>query len=615
MAASSSSGGRRPETLDWNLPTRGLPISILRGRAIGWTRPLPVLEPRPPPVCRRLRPVGSGACAEPQSCRRLVRRSRRRTGLDFVHFNGMSGELLLPRDHGAGRRAARLSTTTATSTSTSCRGRCSAPGKTIADALFPPRRRRSRDRLFRNDLRVSAGRHARRCASPTSPRRAASTGRGYGMGVAAGDYRQRRLGRSVPHRLRAAACCCATTATARSPTSRASGDRRIRRLGRVGGVRRLRPRRLAGPLRRQLRDLQHRRRHRLPGPDRAAATTARRTATGPSRDRLYRNRGDGTFADVTRRALTGGADGPALGVSTADFDGDGWIDIYVANDGEAEPVVAQPAGRHVQGHGAAGRRGGHRRRQRRGEHGRRRRRLRQRRRRRSVHHQLAGADATSCTSTTGGGVFEDASAASGLGPPSLPYTGFGTAWFDFDNDGWLDLLSVNGSVVDIEAQARSGRSVSAAQPNQLYPQPRRRPVRGRHRRRPGAAFASSEVGRGAAFGDIDNDGDSDVVVGNDSGPVRLLVNNVGNRESLGRPAPRRAHGDARHARRARRQSCATDGRTLWRRARSDGSYASANDPRVLVGLGDGSGPVRVRVQWPDGSGEEWAPAPTSRWTR
>ena len=56
-----------------------------------------------------------------------------------------------------------------------------------------------------------------------------------------------------------------------------------------------------------------------------------------------------------------------------------------------------------------------------------------------------------------------------------------------------------------------------------------------------------------------------------------------------------------------------DGRTLWRRARSDGSYASANDPRVLVGLGDSAGPVRVRVTWPNGKNEEWADVPIDRW--
>ena len=77
--------------------------------------------------------------------------------------------------------------------------------------------------------------------------------------------------------------------------------------------------------------------------------------------------------------------GPALGVSTADFNSDGWIDIYVANDGEAEPVVDEPAGRDVQGHGARRRRRAERRGSRGREHGRRRGRLRQRRRRRPVH--------------------------------------------------------------------------------------------------------------------------------------------------------------------------------------------------------------------------------------
>ena len=93
------------------------------------------------------------------------------------------------------------------------------------------------------------------------------------------------------------------------------------------------------------------------------------------------------------------------------------------------------------------------------------------------------------------------------------------------------------------------------------------------------------MGRGAAFGDIDNDGDSDVVVANDSGPVRLLVNNVGSRNHwiglrlVGTTALRDMLG-------ARAGVVRTDGSiVLRRRARSDGSYASANDPRVLIGLG------------------------------
>ena len=121
------------------------------------------------------------------------------------------------------------------------------------------------------------------------------------------------------------------------------------------------------------------------------------------------------------------------------------------------------------------------------------------------------------------------------------------------------------------------------------------------------------MSRGAAFGDIDNDGDTDVVVGNASGPLRLLLNNVGQRRHwiglrlVGHDALRDMIG-------ARVAIVKADGSTLWRRARSDGSYASANDPRVLVGLGDSSQPPTVRVMWPDGRTETWTGVPVDRYT-
>jgi enediyne biosynthesis protein E4 len=129
----------------------------------------------------------------------------------------------------------------------------------------------------------------------------------------------------------------------------------------------------------------------------------------------------------------------------------------------------------------------------------------------------------------------------------------------------------------------------------------------------GAVFAISESGRGAAFGDIDNDGDVDVLVGNDAGPVQLLINNIGNRNHwvglrlTGGTIPRDMLG-------ARVGVTRKNEPTLWRRARSDGSYGSANDPRVLIGLGRSAEPVRIQVRWPDGRSEEWPEVPADRWT-
>jgi enediyne biosynthesis protein E4 len=331
----------------------------------------------------------------------------------------------------------------------------------------------------------------------------------------------------------------------------------------------------------------------------------------PQPSRLYHNNHDGTFTDLTAKAGLSREFGPALGVSTADFNGDGWIDLYVANDGQPNQLwinqhdgtfknMGLLSGTALSAHGKpkAG----------------------------------MGVDAgdfdndgdedlfvTNLTGeghdlyvNDGSGLFEDQSARSGLGPASRPYTGFGAAWFDADNDGWLDMLIVNGAVQTIEALRRLNDPFPLHQRKLLF-----RNLGNGHfeevSARGGSAFQLSEVGRGAAFGDIDNDGDVDVLVANNNGKPRLLVNNVGSRHHwiglrvVGRQAARDMLG-------ARVGVVRDDGSVLWRRARSDGSYASANDPRVLVGLGSSTHVARVRVRWPDGTTEERSAPPIDRYT-
>ncbi|MEE2790881.1 MAG: CRTAC1 family protein [Acidobacteriota bacterium] len=328
-------------------------------------------------------------------------------------------------------------------------------------------------------------------------------------------------------------------------------------------------------------------------------------------DRLYRNLGDGTFADVTTAAGVAYTFGPALGVATADFDNDGWIDIFVANDQQENQLwVNQHDGTFVNMAplwGAAL-----------GANG--------------EAKADMGVDAgdfdndgdedlfitelVSQGSTLyvndGAGVFDERSVQTFVRLHSLPYTGFGTSWFDFDNDGWLDLLAVNGQVTqDLETLG----------PNNFFPlQQRNLLLRNLGNRRfedvtdrGGEVFRLLEVSRGAAFGDVDNDGDTDVVVGNDAGPVRLLINHVGNRHHwlglrlVGEASPRDMIG-------ARVEVVDEEGTRLWRRARSDGSYASAQDPRVLVGLGMSTNSPLVRVVWPSGRVEEWTALPVDRYT-
>jgi hypothetical protein len=205
-------------------------------------------------------------------------------------------------------------------------------------------------------------------------------------------------------------------------------------------------------------------------------------------------------------------------------------------------------------------------------------------------------------SNLGKAIFEDRTRESGLGMPGRRFTGFGTLFFDYDNDSWLDLLVVNGAVQLLPELMRKGDPYPLGQPNQLF----RNTGKGSFIEvveQAGLDFRLLEVSRGAAFGDIDNDGDTDVLVTNNNGPVRLLLNEVGNRNHwLGL---RLVGKNGRDMLGARAEIVITKNHSLRRRSRTDGSYLSANDPRVLVGLGSVAQIDAVRVYWPSGDVDEW----------
>ena len=579
------------------------------------------------PGCR---PAEEGAAAAPggEPAAVFVDRAAE-AGLDFVHFNGASGEYYMVEILGAGAALADLDGD-GDLDAYLVQGEMLGPGKTLADAVVPPRGAGPLSgRLFRNDTEHTETGPELRFTDVTEASGVARLATGYGMGVAAGDYDNdgrvdlyltsfgpNRLLRNLGPGADGVPSFEDATSAAGAGDDRWSVAAAFFDYDRDGWLDLF-----VGnyvdfdfgslPVCRDL--------------------TGARDYCGPNvfppqADRLLRNLGpdpDGRvrFADVTAEAgLTGGF-GPALGVVTADLDDDGRLDLYVANDAKPNNLwrnrgpgpqgrvrftdEALLAGAAVDAAGKA--------------------------------QGSMGVDAgdfdgdgdldlfmTHLNQETntlylndGGGMFADASAASGLGAPSLAYTGFGTAWIDYDNDGWLDLLVANGAVTRILALVRRGDPFPLHQPNQLF---RNRGGAGGGPRfvevtaEAGEVFTLSEVSRGAAFGDVDDDGDVDVLLTNNSGPARLLVNQVGSArpwvgvEPVLADRPRVAYG-ARAAvlRRGRPE--------LWRRVRPEGSFASSNDPRILFGLGDDPEIEGVRVVWPDGSREDFHGVPLRRYTR
>jgi hypothetical protein len=310
---------------------------------------------------------------------------------------------------------------------------------------------------------------------------------------------------------------------------------------------------------------------------------------------LYRNNGNGTFADVTTTSGLDRADGKALGVVVTDYDDDGSVDLFVANDltrnflyhndGKgAFKEVGLPAGVAVASDGRV---------------------------RAGMGTDVGDYDGdgrvdlvvTNFESEThslfrnlGGGLFADATFESGLGPATLPFLGFGVAFFDYDNDTDIDLAIANGHVLDNAGLFRS--TSRYGQRNLLL----RNEGKGRFAevgRQAGPGFAREKVSRALVTGDIDNDGDLDVLVSNNGQSPDLLRNegggHVGN-ALLVKLRGRESNRDAIGA----RVTATIGGRRLVREVRAGASYLGQHDIRVHFGLGAAAAIDRLDVRWPNG---------------
>jgi hypothetical protein len=529
-------------------------------------------------------------------------------GLDFVHVNGMSGKFYMSEILGPGVALFDYDNDGDLDVFV-VQGRMLGSEKTAPDATFPPKDGSAlKGRLFRNDLRVHPD-GTRTLGFTDVTEQSRINANGYGMGAAAGDYNNdgwvdlyvTNFGRNQLWRNNGDGTFADASKESGTDSAGWSVSAAFVDIDRDGWLDLY----VGNYLRYSLEANTA-----CVSPSGAKDYCTPRTYQ-PLPDRLFRNRGNGTFEDITTKARIGTEFGPALGIATADFNGDGWMDIYVANDshenqlwlnqhnltfvntallsgvalpvnGKAEASMGVDAGDFDND----------------GDED-------------LFMTELTG-EGSNLYVNDGSGTFDDHSISSGLGPSTMSYTGFGTAWFDVDNDGWLDILSVNGTVQVIEALRQAHDPFPLHQRKLLF----HNAGNGRFEDatgKGGGVLQLSEVSRGAAFGDVDNDGDTDVVIANNNGPMRLLVNNVGNRKHwiglrlVGGGGPRDMLG-------ARVEIVRKDGARLWRRARADGSYASANDPRVLIGMGDSNEAPRVRVWWPDGRGEEWTSVPVDRYT-
>jgi hypothetical protein len=319
-------------------------------------------------------------------------------------------------------------------------------------------------------------------------------------------------------------------------------------------------------------------------------------------DHLYRNNGNGTFTDVSHEAGIEIPEGKGLGLAIADIDGDGRLDLFVANDGTPNFLFLNRGGLRFEEVGVTS----------------------------GVAYDGTGRSTASMgvvaddlngdgridlfhtnfinqTNTLrwnlGGGQFTDRTLAANLAAPSRSKTGFGTVALDVDRDGILDLFVANGHTDD-----QPWFNTPMAQIPQLF--------LGREQGRFEAAgpevspyFSRPSVGRGVATGDLDNDGRADLVVVHRDAPAVLLRNDTSDGHWLGLRLRGTKSGRTPVGARV---LCRSGGRSQVRWLTSGTGYLSSSDPRLSFGIGSDLKVDHLEVRWPSGKVQTWSEVPADR---
>jgi hypothetical protein len=329
----------------------------------------------------------------------------------------------------------------------------------------------------------------------------------------------------------------------------------------------------------------------------------------PAVTQLFRNLGNGRFEDVTSKVGLNAVRGPGLGILTGDFGSNGWPSFLIANDGAANHLwLNEPSREGSKSESRVFREAGLARGLAYASDGRARAGMG------IAAGDLYGDGGEALVFTNlpnegftlfhrpAGGDFIDSTVQTGLFHASVPYTGFGVGLLDMENRGLQDLFAANGGVTRVATQI--GEPFPYRQRNLLL----RNLGKGKGfedvTASSGPAFERAEVSRAAVFGDVNNDGGVDILVTNNNGPARLLLNTVPQRGHW-----IQVHVEGVHSNRSGYGSVVElirkDGSSVKRYVRGDGSYLAANDPRVHFGLSKSSEVDRIQVRWLAGACESW----------